>query len=784
MTDAVLRSTEGRIGILTVNNPPVNALAAAVRNGIKEGVEAFGQDPNIDAIVLIGGGRTFIAGADIREFGKPPSGANLNDVIATMENCPKIVVAALHGTPLGGGLETALGAHYRVSLPTTRVGLPEVHLGILPGAGGTQRLPRLTGAKYALDAIISGRHIPAPEAKSKGIIDAIVEGDLLKGAVAHAQMLVAQNAPRRRVRDLTATLESPDLFKETEKAIARRARGFKAPWSIIKCVQAAVELPFDEGMKRERELFVELLTSSESAAQRYYFFAEREAAKVLDVPADTPQREIKTAGIIGAGTMGGGIAMNFANAGIPVTLLEVKQEALDRGLKTIRTNYENTAKRGGMKAEDVDKRMALITPTLSYDDLKDADVIIEAVFETMEVKEGVFSKLDEVAKPGAVLATNTSGLNVNQIANYTKRPGDVIGMHFFSPANVMKLLENVRGEATQKDVIATVMSLSKKIGKIPVLVGVCEGFVGNRMLRQRGIQSAYMLEEGALPHQIDKVVFDYGFPMGPFAMSDLAGNDVGWRIRQGKKEKEQRNVRYTGYIADAICELGRFGQKTGAGYYKYNLPDRTPIPDPEVETIIQETSKKLGITRRAISDQEILERCFYPMVNEGAKILAEGMAQRSLDIDVIWVNGYGWPVYRGGPMWWADNVVGLKTIHDALLKYRDASGDPFWEPAPLLKKLVQDGKKFSTRLTNVRGRPLPASPSTGKVPRSAEGKATQGFHQEEKSWLMPSSSQPPARRSARPFAASSTTPTAPTWARTSSSTPPSAPRSSSAKSRT
>ena len=405
MTDAVLRSTEGRIGILTVNNPPVNALAAAVRDGIKQGVEAFGADPNIDAIVLIGGGRTFIAGADIREFGKPPQGANLNDVIATMENCPKIVVAALHGTPLGGGLETALGAHYRVSLPSTRVGLPEVHLGLLPGAGGTQRLPRLTGAKYALDAILSGRHIPAPEAKNKGIIDALVEDDLLKGAVAHAQMLVAQGAPRRRVRDLSVTLESPDLFAETEKAIARRARGFKAPWNIIKCVQAAVELPFDEGMKRERELFVELVTSSESAAQRYYFFAEREAAKVKDVPADTPQREIKTVGIIGAGTMGGGIAMNFASAGIPVTLLEVQQEALDRGLKTIRTNYENTAKRGGIKPEDVETRMALITPTLSYDGLKDADLVIEAVFETMEVKEGVFTKLDEVAKPGAILAT-------------------------------------------------------------------------------------------------------------------------------------------------------------------------------------------------------------------------------------------------------------------------------------------------------------------------------------------------------------------------------------------
>ena len=696
MSDAVIRSTEGRIGILTINNPPVNALAAAVRTGIKEGVEAFAKDSNIDAIVLIGGGRTFIAGADIREFGKPPSGANLNDVIATMENSPKLIVAALHGTPLGGGLETALGAHYRVALPTTRMGLPEVHLGLLPGAGGTQRLPRLTGAKYALDAILSGRHIPAPEAKSRGIVDAIVEDDLLKGAVAHAEMLLAQKAPLRRVRDLTATLESPDLFKETEKAIARKARGFKAPWNIIKTVQAAVELPFDEGMKRERELFVELLTSSESAAQRYYFFAEREAAKVKDVPSDTPQRQIKTGGIIGAGTMGGGIAMNFANAGVPVTMLETSQEALDRGLKTIRTNYENTAKRGGMKAEDVEKRMALITPTLDYNDLKDVDLVIEAVFETMEVKEAVFKKLDEVAKPGAILATNTSGLDVNQIASYTKRPGDVIGMHFFSPANVMKLLENVRGKATSKDVIATVMSVSKKIGKIPVLVGVCEGFVGNRMLRMRGIQAAYMMEEGALPQQIDKVVYDYGFPMGPFAMSDLAGNDVGWRIRQGKKEKEKRNVRYTGYVADAICELGRFGQKTGAGYYKYNLPDRTPIPDPEVEKIIEETSKKLGITRRAISDQEILERALYPMVNEGAKILEEGMAQRALDIDVIWVNGYGWPVYRGGPMWWADNVVGLKTIHDALLKYRDASGDPFWEPAPLLKKLVQEGKKFST----------------------------------------------------------------------------------------
>ncbi len=697
MSDAaILRSTDGEIGILTVNNPPVNALSAAVRTGLGEGIAAFAADPAIKAIVVIGGGRTFIAGADIREFGKPPSGASLLDVIKAMEDCPKPVVAALHGTALGGGLETAFGAHYRIAGPQARVGLPEVHLGLLPGAGGTQRLPRLAGAEFALEAMISGRHIPAKEALSKNIVDKIADGDLLAGAVAYARELVAQGAPLRRIRDLPVKLGTPTAIEDFAKSIARKARGFKAPWNIIKTVQAAVDLPFDEGMKRERELFSELLTSSESAAQRYYFFAEREAAKVLDVPADTPQREIKSSGIIGCGTMGGGIAMNFANAGIPVTVLETSQEALDRGMKVIRTNYENTAKRGGLTADQVEQRMALITPTLAYEDLKDADVIIEAVFETMEVKEAVFKKLDAVAKPGAILATNTSGLDVNQIANYTQRPGDVIGMHFFSPANVMKLLENVRGKATSKDVIATVMSLSKKIGKIPTLVGVCEGFVGNRMLRQRGIQAAFMLEEGALPQQIDKVIFDLGFPMGPFQMSDLAGNDVGWRIRQGKKEKEQRNIRYTGYVADAICELGRFGQKTGAGYYRYNLPDRTPIPDPEVEKIIEETSKKLGVTRRAISDQEILERCLYPMVNEGAKILEEGMAQRALDIDVIWVNGYGWPVYRGGPMWWADNVVGLKAVHDALLKYRDMSGDPFWEPAPLLKKLVQENRKFSS----------------------------------------------------------------------------------------
>lgn len=693
--DAVLYSTQGDVGIITVNNPPVNALRNAVRAGIKDGVDKFVADPAVKAIVLIGGGRTFIAGADIKEFGKPPSGPDLNTVIATMENSPKPVVAALHGTALGGGLETAFGAHYRVISPTGKVGLPEVHLGLLPGAGGTQRLPRLIGAKAALDAILSGAHIPAAKAKATGIVDEIVEGDLLTEAVKYARKLVAEKAPLKKIRDKQAVLESPTLFEDTEKSIARKSRGFLAPFHIIKCVKAAVELPFDQGMKRERELFQELLTSSQSAAQRFYFFAEREAAKVKDVPADTPMREIKTAGIIGAGTMGGGIAMNFANAGIPVTVLENEQAALDRGMKTIRTNYENTAKRGGMKAEDVEKRMALIKPTLSYDDLKNADIIIEAVFETMEVKEQVFKNLDQVAKPGAILATNTSGLDINQIASYTKRPQDVIGMHFFSPANVMKLLENVRGKATSKDVIATVMNLSKKIGKVPVLVGVCEGFVGNRMLRQRGVQASYLIEEGATPQQVDKVLYDFGFPMGPFAMSDLAGNDVGWRIRQGKKEKDQRNQRYSGYVADAICEQGRFGQKTGKGWFLYNLPDRTPIPDPEVQKIIEETSKKLGIKRREISDQEILERTLYPMVNEGAKILEEGMAQRALDIDVIWVNGYGWPVYRGGPMFWADQI-GVKKIYDALNKYHEQTGDSFWKPAPLLKKLAESGGTFAS----------------------------------------------------------------------------------------
>ena len=694
MTEAVQRSTQGRIGILTVNNPPVNALAAAVRDGIKEGVEAFGKDPNIDAIVLIGGGRTFIAGADIREFGKPPKGANLNDVIATLENSPKIVVAALHGTPLGGGLETALGAHYRVSLPSTRMGLPEVHLGILPGAGGTQRLPRLTGAKYALDAMISGRHIPAPEAKSKGIVDELVEGDLLKGAVAYAEKLVKDKAPKKRVRDLKVNLESPDIFAETEKSIARKARGFKAPWNIIKTVQAAASLPFDEGLKRERELFTELLTSSESAAQRYYFFAEREAAKVLDVPADTPQREIRTAGIIGAGTMGGGIAMNFANAGIPVTVLEVNKEALDRGLKTIRTNYENTAKRGGMTADDVENRTGLIRPSLAYSDVADADLIIEAVFENMKIKKEVFSRLDQYAKQGAIIATNTSTLDVNEIASATNRPEAVIGWHFFSPANVMKLLEVVRGEKTAKDVLATVMAIGKKIKKTAVVSGVCDGFIGNRMIEQYSRQAGFLLDEGATPQQVDKAIEKFGFAMGPFRMGDLAGNDIGWAIRK-RRAQERPNMLYS-RTADKLCELGRFGQKTGAGWYDYQAGKRDAIPSKLVEDMIVEHRKSLGIEPRKISDEEIVQRLVFALVNEAAHILEEGIASRASDIDMVYLTGYGFPIHRGGPMLYADQV-GLFNVIQAMKRFQKNPRDDakFWEPAPLLARLAAEGKTFN-----------------------------------------------------------------------------------------
>jgi 3-hydroxyacyl-CoA dehydrogenase len=691
---AITRSVDldrrGRVAVLTVNNPPVNALSQHVRQGLLEGVKQAIGDSGVQAIVIACAGRTFIAGADITEFGKPPVAPSLHDVLDAIESSPKPVVAAVHGTALGGGLEVTLACHYRIGVKDARFGLPEVKLGILPGAGGTQRLPRVVGVEKALGMMVSGDPIRADEALKTGLIDEIVEGDLTAAGVAFAEKVLNEKRPLRKIRDLDDKLAAvrgkPEVFANFRKSVARQTRGFRAPESIVKAVEAAVSLPFDQGIKRERELFGELITSPESKAQRYFFFAEREAAKIPDVPGDTPQKDVKKAAVIGAGTMGGGIAMNFANVGIPVTVVEMNQENLDRGLGIVRKNYEATASRGRMTAADVEKRMGLIKGTTDWNAIADADIVIEAVFEEMPIKKEVFAKLDGLAKPDAVLATNTSTLDVDEIASATKRPESVIGTHFFSPANVMRLLENVRGKKSSKSTVATVMALGRRINKVPVLVGVCYGFVGNRMLHQRGQQAEKLILEGALPHQVDKVLTDFGFPMGPFAMGDLAGLDVGWRIRKGRGTKSP--------VADRICELGRFGQKTGAGYFKYEKGDRTPIPDPDVEKIIVDVATEQGITRRHITDEEILQRLLYPMVNEGAKILDEKIAIRASDIDVIWVYGYGWPVYRGGPMFWADQI-GLRSVRDKMLEFQKATGDAFWAPAPLLNRLADEGKGFT-----------------------------------------------------------------------------------------
>jgi 3-hydroxyacyl-CoA dehydrogenase len=690
ITQSVDLSTRGRVAVLTVDNPPVNVLSQHVRKGLHDGIKQATADGAVQAIVIACAGRTFIAGADITEFGKPPAEPSLHSVLDLIEGSPKPVVAAVHGTALGGGLEVTLACHYRVGVKAARFGLPEVKLGILPGAGGTQRLPRVVGVEKGLSMMVGGDPVGADEALKAGLIDEIVEGDLAAAGVAFAEKVLNERRPLRKIRDLDDKLAAvrgkPEVFANFRKSIARQTRGFRAPENIVRAVEAAVSLPFDQGLKRERELFVELLNSPESKAQRYFFFAEREAAKIPDVPADTPPRDVKKVAVIGAGTMGGGIAMNFANAGIPVTVIEMAQEALDRGLGIVRKNYEATAARGRLTAADVEKRMGLITGTTDFKAAADADMVVEAVFEEMPVKKEVFAKLDAICKPDAVLATNTSTLDVDEIASATRRPESVIGTHFFSPANVMRLLENVRGQKSSKTTIATAMTIGRRIGKVPVLVGVCYGFVGNRMLHQRGLQAEKLILEGAAPHQVDRVLTDFGFPMGPFAMSDLAGLDVGWRIRKGRGVKAP--------VADRICELGRFGQKTGAGYFKYEKGDRTPVPDLEVEKIIVDVATSMGITRRAISDEEILQRLLYPMVNEGAKILDEKIAIRASDIDVIWVYGYGWPVYRGGPMFWADSI-GLRALRDRLLEFKKQSGDAFWTPAPLLDRLATEGKGFT-----------------------------------------------------------------------------------------
>ena len=677
---------EGDIAVLTVNSPPVNALSANVRDGLSAGIAQAAADPAVKAIVLICAGRTFIAGADISEFGKPPKGASLHDVQAAIEGGAKPVIAAIHGSAFGGGFELAQACHYRVAVPSAQFGQPEIKLGIIPGAGGTQRLPRLIGVEKALEANVSGNPFSAKLAHEWGAVDGLVEeGKLREGALAFAKKVIDTRMPLRKVRDLNDKIEAArghrEIFDKVRRDNARKYRGFEAWQAVIRAVEAAVDLPFDEGMKREREEFMNLVLTPQARAQRYVFFAERKVWKIAEVPDTTPTLPIKKVGIIGAGTMGGGISMNFLNVGIPVTIVETAQPALDRGLATIRRNYENTAKKGRLKQSDVETRMGLLGPGLNLDALSDCDLIIEAVYENMDIKKEVFRKLDKIAKPGAILASNTSYLNIDEIASVTGRPDHVIGMHFFSPANVMRLLEVVRGEKTAKPVIATVMQLARKIGKIAALVGVCHGFVGNRMLHQRQREAGKLILEGAMPWDVDRVIYDFGFPMGPFAMSDLAGLDIGW-----SKETSKSST-----IREILCEMDRRGQKTGAGFYDYD-ESRNAKPSPVVEKIILDFAAKKGINRRTISDEEILERCVYPMINEGAKILEEGKAQRASDIDIVWINGYGWPVYRGGPMFYAD-LVGPEKVLAKMKNFEATMGEDF-KPAPLLEKVVAEKKQL------------------------------------------------------------------------------------------
>ena len=670
------------IAILTLNSPPVNALSANVREGLDIGIKAAIANNNVEAIVLICDGRTFIAGADISEFGKEPKGPSLFEVQEELENSPKPIIAAIHGTALGGGLEVALTCHYRIAVPSAKCGLPEVSLGLLPGAGGTQRLPRLVGVEQALKMVTSGTHLSADKCLKSGLIDKMAsENQLLEDSTSFAKEIIANNRPLKKVRDMDekviAARGNDQLFSDFRKSIARKTRGFLAPEYNIQCIEAAVNKSFEEGIKVERDLFLKLVTGNQSAAQRYFFFSQRQVAKIPDISRETEKLKIDEVGIIGAGTMGGGIAMNFANANIPVTIVEQNQERLDKGIGIIRKNYENTASKGRISIEDVEKRMSLINGDVSINSLSEKDLIIEAVFENMDLKKEIFSKLNTVAKNGAILATNTSGLDINEIASTTDRPENVIGLHFFSPANVMKLLEVVRGEKTSNEVIATSMAMAKSIGKIAALVGVCPGFVGNRILAQRQREANKLILEGALPWDIDDALFDFGFPMGPFAMSDLAGLDIGWNKETSRGET----------IREKLCENDRFGQKSGKGFYIYD-ENRNKSSDPEVEELIINFAQEKQIKRRSINKEEIIERCLYPMINEGFKILEEGMAIRASDIDIIWINGYGWPVYEGGPMFYG-NLIGFEKILEWLKKMEEEYGADF-TPSPYLEKVVKE----------------------------------------------------------------------------------------------
>ena len=688
-------AVHGPVAVVTLNNPPVNGLGHALRSGIVAALDQALADPQVQAIVLTGSARAFSGGADVREFGTPKAGQEptLPSVIRALDGATKPVVAAIAGVCLGGGLELALGCHYRVALPDASLGLPEVKLGLLPGAGGTQRLPRLIGLEPALNMIVSGQPVPANAFAGTPLVHALIEGDLVEGAVAFAAQVAARGEPLPRARDLKVKQPNADAFLQfARNTVAAASKPFPAPLQCVEAVAASLK-PFDEGLQTERTLFQALMQTPESRALRHVFQAERAAAKVPGLPEGTVLRPIARVGVIGAGTMGGGITMNFLNAGIPVVLLEMKQEALDRGLATIRKNYENSMKKGKLKPEQVEQRMGLITPTLEYAALKDADLIVEAVFEEMGVKEAVFRQLDAVAKPGAILASNTSYLDIDRIATFTRRPQDVIGLHFFSPANVMRLLEIVRGAQTAPDVLATSLQLAKQIKKVAVVSGVCDGFIGNRMLARYGAAAQGLINAGALPQQIDGALQKFGLAMGPFRMGDLAGLDIGWATR--KRKAAEAGVEMKPIVADMLCEAGRFGQKTGAGWYRYEAGNRTPLPDSVTEQLIADYRAAHGITPRKIGDEEIVERCIFALVNEGARILEEGIAARASDIDLVYLNGYGFPLHRGGPMLYAD-TVGLPQVVRSLRRFAAEPGaDGSWQPAPLLVRLAEEGRSFN-----------------------------------------------------------------------------------------
>ena len=694
MSEVVSYELRENIGVILVNNPPVNALAQVVRQGILNAVNTAQEDAS-EAIVLACEGRTFIAGADITEFGKPPKDPWLPEVLTAIENSSKPVIAAIHGTALGGGFEVTLACHYRCAVPSAKVGLPEVKLGLLPGAGGTQRVPRITGVQAALDMITSGNPISSVKANTMGLVDELLaDEDVVGGAIQYAKGLVETGAPLKRIRDISIDPSSidPNFFDNSRKQLARRARGQIAQDRIVSCLEAAVKLPIDEGLERERELFRELVASPESAAMRHIFFAERQAAKIKDIAKDTPLRPIQKVAIIGGGTMGGGIAMCFANVGIPVVLLEINDEALKRGMGIIRKNYTITVQKGKLAEDKKEDRISLFSGTSSFDDIGNVDMVIEAVFENLDLKKEIFGKLDAVCKPGCILATNTSYQDVDAIAEATSRPEDVVGMHFFSPANVMKLLEVVRGARTADDVLASVMQVGKRIGKVCALSGVCYGFIGNRMLGGYGREAQMLLLDGCTPAQVDGALETFGMAMGPLAMGDLAGLDVGYKARQSRTDLPDDPKLYR--MGTLLVEMGRHGQKTGSGFYKYDPETRKRISDSEVEALIIEEAGKMDIEQREISNDEILARCFYPLINEGAKILEEGIAQRASDIDVVYIYGYAFPVAKGGPMHYADSV-GLKNVYDKICEFRDRYGEEYWQPAPLLKQLAEEGKSFA-----------------------------------------------------------------------------------------